>query len=238
MSIILGFDEVGRGPLAGPVVVACVLQNNEVKIPKDVVIRDSKKMTEKQKVKADEFIRANFQFGIGELSARQIDEIGIAKAVKKAAILALEELKGKVDLITHPVTTISETTPLYPPSLKASKGHSRGEEIKTYPAISLRDLAPLLLKGKIKIMIDGQDEWIVGAETIIRGDNKVKEISMASIVAKVYRDGLMRKMAEEYPDYGFEKHVGYGTLAHRQAILKYGLIEGIHRRNFCGKLIK
>ncbi len=69
-------------------------------------------------------------------------------------------------------------------------------------------------------------------ETIVRGDSLVPLISLASIVAKVERDRLMRRMAKEFPGYGFERHVGYATQPHREAIKEHGLCE-IHRRSFC-----
>ena len=74
-------------------------------------------------------------------------------------------------------------------------------------------------------------------ETIIRGDDLVPLISLASIAAKVTRDRLMRQMAKKFPVYGFELHKGYGTLAHRNAILKHGMCE-IHRKSFCKNILR
>ncbi|PIP53573.1 ribonuclease HII [Candidatus Beckwithbacteria bacterium CG23_combo_of_CG06-09_8_20_14_all_34_8] len=190
-NLILGFDEVGRGPLAGPVVVACVLSNEEIKIPKDIVIRDSKKMTARQKEKANIWIRENYIFGIGQVSANQIDQKGISNAVRLAAFLALKDIKSKSKLDFE----------------------------------------------KIKLLIDGRDEWIDGSQTIICGDDKINEISMASIIAKVYRDNLMIEIGKQYPVWGFEKHVGYGTAWHCHQIQKNGLIKNLHRTTFCHKLI-
>lgn len=68
-------------------------------------------------------------------------------------------------------------------------------------------------------------------ETIIRGDDLVPLISLASIAAKVERDRLMCKLAEEYPTYSFETHKGYGTMAHYDALGEFGLC-AIHRRSF------
>jgi len=188
---ILGFDEVGRGPLAGPVVVACVLSNAKINIPKDIIIRDSKKMTIRQKEKANIWIRENFNFGIGEISTTLIDQKGISNAVRLAAFLALKDIKNKIKIDIE----------------------------------------------KTRILIDGRDEWIEGAQSIIHGDDKVKEISMASIIAKVYRDKLMIELAKLYPNWGFDKHVGYGTAWHCQQIKKFGLIAKIHRTTFCHNLI-
>lgn len=71
---------------------------------------------------------------------------------------------------------------------------------------------------------------------IIKGDQKSLSIAAASIIAKVYRDNLMRNLAEEFPEYGFEKHVGYGTKMHREAIKTYGISQ-IHRVAFCKNII-
>ncbi len=72
-------------------------------------------------------------------------------------------------------------------------------------------------------------------ETIIKGDVLEPVISLASIVAKVRRDRLMKKLAPQYPEYGFEVHKGYGTVHHRKAIGAFGLC-GLHRRSFCKNL--
>ena len=71
---------------------------------------------------------------------------------------------------------------------------------------------------------------------IIKGDSKSISIAAASILAKVSRDRFICQMAEKYPEYGFEKHKGYGTKAHNEAILKYGPCP-IHRRTFLRKLL-
>lgn len=72
-------------------------------------------------------------------------------------------------------------------------------------------------------------------ETVVKGDAKSISIAAASILAKVSRDRLMYKMAEKYPEYGFDKHKGYGTKAHCEAILKYGPCD-IHRTTFLKKI--
>ena len=72
-------------------------------------------------------------------------------------------------------------------------------------------------------------------KTIIKGDEKEKLIACASIVAKVSRDRLMKKLSKKYPDYFFDIHKGYGTLRHRKAIKSLGLSH-IHRKSFCGKM--
>lgn len=74
-------------------------------------------------------------------------------------------------------------------------------------------------------------------ETVVKGDSKSLAIGAASIVAKVWRDRLMKNLSEEFPEYHFEKHKGYGTKLHREKILELGVLP-IHRKTFLGKIIK
>ena len=91
------------------------------------------------------------------------------------------------------------------------------------------------IKNKLKAdkyLFDGNSNFKVeGIETIIKGDLKIKEISAASILAKVSRDRYMIEISKKYPQYNFEKHKGYITKEHKQLIKKYGLCE-IHRKSF------
>jgi ribonuclease HII len=88
------------------------------------------------------------------------------------------------------------------------------------------------------VLIDGNriKGMEIPHETIVKGDAKSISIAAASILAKVSRDRFISAMAEKYPEYGFEKHKGYGTAAHNEAILKYGPCP-IHRRTFLKKLL-
>ena len=88
------------------------------------------------------------------------------------------------------------------------------------------------------VLIDGNriKNITIPHETVVKGDAKSASIAAASILAKVARDRYITKMSEQYPQYGFEKHKGYGTAAHNEAILEYGPCE-IHRRTFLRKLL-
>ena len=88
------------------------------------------------------------------------------------------------------------------------------------------------------VLIDGNriKGMEIPHETVVKGDAKSISIAAASILAKVSRDRVMYEMAEQYPLYGFDKHKGYGTKAHCDAILKYGACE-IHRRSFLKKIL-
>ncbi len=189
----LAFDEVGKGALAGPVVVAGVLVPYTKNIPKrlrGLIIKDSKKMSRLQRNKTASIVRAVTNYGVGLVSAMEIEKIGIAAAVKCAA----RDAKGNIE--------------------KKSK-------------LDYLDL---------RILVDGKDSWFPGDKPIIDGDNLMWQISLASIIAKVYRDKLMASLALIYPFWQFEKHVGYGTLWHRKMIQKFGLITGLHRFSWCRKI--
>ena len=199
MKYRIGIDEVGRGPIAGPVVVcACaVLQDTDVLslYPKSV-LRDSKKLSEKAREKIRNEIEVKNQsreilWGIGEISASRIDEVGIVPAIKEALNEALTQLeKSGVGITTE-------------------------------------------------VVLDGglfAPERYFHQETHIKADEKFVEISLASIIAKVYRDNLMKGLAREFPEYGFENHVGYGTKAHYEAITRNGMTIH-HRRSFLKKLL-
>ena len=88
-------------------------------------------------------------------------------------------------------------------------------------------------------MIDGNrlPDLCIDSECIIKGDAKSMSIACASILAKVSRDRLLYKYAEEYPMYGFDKHKGYGTKAHTAAIKEFGPCP-YHRMSFLKKILK
>ena len=179
-NMICGIDEAGRGPLAGPVVVASVI------MPADSMIEgvnDSKKISEKKREKLyDQILEEAISYGVGIIGQDEIDEINILNATKKGLTMSLKELTVKPDLIIVDALTHIDTMG-------------------------------------------------IPYESIIKGDAKCYSISVASIIAKVTRDRIMREWDKVYPEYGFEKHKGYGTSAHIEAIKKYGLCP-IHRKSF------
>lgn len=192
MKYIVGIDEVGRGPIAGPVAV-CVFVcepaffENTIDIP----LRDSKKLTKKQREKWFDFFKTEKEkgkcnFAVSYVSAEWIDKVGIVRAIQKALDTSLSKVVDNEDF--------SSVSIFLDGGLKASKEYMH-------------------------------------QETIIKGDELHPVISCASIVAKVSRDTLMRKYAIEFPDYGFENHVGYGTAYHYSAIKKHGLTV-LHRKSF------
>lgn len=181
---VAGVDEAGRGPLAGPVVAGAVIIHSKDQMVEGV--RDSKKMTQKQREKCFELIiQKSSAYGVGIVSNDEIDKIGIQKAVLKAMTMALEQIKEKIVEINY-----------------------------------------IIADGKNVSIIEGYK-----MERITKGDLFHYSISAGSVLAKVTRDRIMREYAAQFPNYNFEKHVGYGTKKHMEALKKFGICK-IHRKTF------
>ncbi|MFH1048655.1 MAG: ribonuclease HII [Patescibacteria group bacterium] len=197
---ICGIDEVGRGPLAGPVVASAVIISAELfkDSSKFKSINDSKKLSEKSREKWHDFLtkREKIKWGIGIVSEKIIDRINILEATKLAMMEAIKMLVRQ------------------PADMPASAMFQRGEP----------DF--LLIDGNFTLEIPDLSQ-----KAIPRGDAKVISIAAASIIAKVTRDRMMRQYHEDYPEYGFDKHKGYGTAMHIEMIKKYGPC-AIHRKSF------
>ena len=178
-----GIDEAGRGPLAGPVVAACVI------LPKGHTIRgvnDSKKISEKKREKLyDVIIDEALAVGVGIVGPDVIDEINILQATYSAMRDAIADISIQPDILLCDAVKIPEV------------------DIPQVP--------------------------------IVKGDAKSLTIAAASIIAKVTRDRIMRGYDEDYPEWNFGKHKGYGTAAHYAAIREHG-ISPIHRKTFLKKM--
>lgn len=189
-NFVVGLDEVGRGPLAGPVCAAAVMVNSKSEIlnsKQTQNIKDSKKLSAKRREGWYEFLTTNpdIKWGIGLVSEKIIDRINILEATKLAMKQALVDL--------------------------AKKGVAADY---------------LLLDGNFIL-----EDISLSQKAVVRGDAKIWSCAAASIIAKVTRDRLMQKYHEKYPQYGFDKHKGYGTKQHLDALRKDGPCE-IHRRSF------
>lgn len=178
-STIAGTDEVGRGPIAGPVVAAAVILPVGLRLDD---IDDSKKLSEKKRLYLNEVIKEKaIAYQISEFDSQYIDKTNILNASKLAMAKSVAALSKSPNLI--------------------------------------------LVDGNYSIPIDLPQKFIV------KGDSLSVSIAAASILAKVYRDNLMREYDELYPEYDFKGNKGYGTKAHYEAIKKYGLTPW-HRRSF------
>lgn len=192
---IIGIDEVGRGPLAGPVTVAAVaafMFHVRSSILKD--IKNSKKLSAAKREEWREKIRAEPRFISTVMSVypRIIDRVGIAKAANKAVATCLKKL-ARCSSPPAPHSLVVLDGGLYAPARYANQ------------------------------------------QTIIRGDEHHPLIAAASIIAKVHRDRYMCRLHRRLPQYGFDKHKGYGTRQHQEAIKNHGL-SLYHRPSFCSSL--
>ncbi|WP_078547164.1 ribonuclease HII [Litchfieldia alkalitelluris] len=178
VKYIAGIDEVGRGPLAGPVIAAAVILPRDFYLPG---LNDSKKLTElKREQLYVEIAQSALSIGVGIIDANKIDEVNIYQATKLAMKQAILKLSIKPD----------------------------------------------------HLLIDAMQLSIQIPQTsIIKGDSKSYSIAASSIIAKVTRDRLMKRLGMEYPQYGFEQNMGYGTSLHLEALQNYGVTDH-HRRSF------
>lgn len=195
IKYIIGIDEVGRGPLAGPVTVCAFLAPNNEKLVNRKLgrIHDSKKLSEKQREGWSIYLKNKkcCYFAIASLSPRQIDKLNISNSANLCARNALAKLE-------------------------------RNTGIK-----NLIKKSDIYLDGGLYV---GSKKSGIGT-TVIKGDEKIKVISAASILAKIYRDRLMKKYAIKFASYGFDSNKGYGTAKHIKAIRSFGLTV-LHRKTY------
>ena len=176
--ITAGVDEVGRGCLAGPVVSAAVVLKKSIDLS---LLKDSKKISFKNREKVSEHIKNNSYYSIGIASVNEILDLNILQASLLSMKRAIEQLTVK-------------------PGLTLIDGNFAPKGLKNY-------------------------------RTIINGDEKIKVISAASIIAKVYRDHFMIKLSKKFSNYAWDKNFGYGTRAHLEGLKKFG-VTSHHRKGF------
>lgn len=178
INVIAGVDEVGRGPLAGPVVTCAVVLPHDFDVYE---VNDSKQLSEKKRYElADQIKAKSIDYSYGIADNKLIDDINIYEATRvamKEAVLGLKELPQEI------------------------------------------------IVDAMQIDVDIQQL------KLIKGDAKSASVSAASILAKTYRDDLMKQYDQQYPEYDFANNAGYGTKKHLDALHKYGATP-IHRRSF------
>ncbi len=215
-TIVVGIDEVGRGPLAGPVVAcAAVLKSPDALL----TLNDSKKLTRpKREAMFDAVKDACACYAIASASVAEIDKINILEADFLAMRRALQALG---------MPGIEESAPEIPIEVNGSFADVAG-------AHDLKDVKVLIaVDGNLKIHGLPQEIQI----PIVKGDGRIASISAASILAKVFRDRYMDDLEKTYPGYGFDKHAGYGTKAHLDAIRRLGQTPE-HRQSFHPKSLQ
>ncbi|MBI4082981.1 MAG: ribonuclease HII [Candidatus Lambdaproteobacteria bacterium] len=178
--LVAGVDEAGRGPLAGPVVVAAVVLPPEW--PPELRLNDSKKLAPAQRERLfPEIRRRAIAWRITAVMPAEIDRVNILRATLAGMARAIASLRPAPDCVLVDGNTL--------------------------PRLALP------------------------ARAVVAGDARSNSIAAASILAKVVRDRIMGAYARRYPGWGFERHKGYGTEAHREALARLGA-SPIHRRSF------
>lgn len=207
-SHVIGVDEAGRGPLAGPVVVAACYVPRSMTSRLDAVIQDSKKMTEEQREEGYKVLlgEPEIKYAVSVVSHTEIDELNILQAsltgMRRATISLLEILER--EHTDHQKTTKG----------KASQAKWNASE---YLALVDGNKVP--------------SEMPIECKAIVKGDSRIFSIAAASIIAKVVRDHLMVDLHKEYPQYNFAQHKGYPTAEHRALVMRYGPCP-YHRRSY------
>jgi len=173
---VAGVDEAGRGPWAGPIVVAVA----DIGGQQFTGLDDSKKLKEHQRERLYEELgrKKDVRWAWAQVSARRIDKIGIDPATRRALKEAYQDFRP-----------------------------------------------PFLMIDEMSIDVPAPHQFF------IKGDTQSPSIAAASIVAKVVRDRMMLELHKEFPQYGFDRHKGYGTELHRKMIVKHGLCRA-HRRSY------
>lgn len=210
---IAGIDEVGRGGFAGPVVAGAVVFKKGTKIPKEVKINDSKKLTPQKREIAAKWIKENaFSWGIGEVGVPVINKKGMGNATKMAFRRAVNSANGKVQNRIDYLLIDAFYVPYF-----------RG--FPSRPKSTRRN-------GKL---FDSKSRQLA----IVNGDEKSVSIAAASIIAKVYRDLLMKRLSTKpsYKKYRWNENKGYATKKHQNAIRKYGITK-YHRKSFVETWLK
>lgn len=207
---IIGIDEAGRGPLAGPVAVGAVLMPLSLNAWEHwATLKDSKKLSPGKRARWFSYMQGestdvsfdalphftHLRFGVGMIDAQVIDAQGIVTAIQRAMDTALQVLLARYE---HDIAL---------------------------------DDALVLLDGGLRA-----PERFVHQQTIIRGDENEPAIALASIAAKETRDAHMDALALQHPQYGFDAHKGYGTKRHIEALKIHGLSH-LHRASFCGAFV-
>jgi ribonuclease HII len=203
---IAGLDEVGRGPLAGPVVAAAVVFPRGVSHSE---IKDSKLLTPHKRERLAPWIKEHAAaWAVGVVGPGEIDRINILNASLLAMAYAIKQLEPMPDYL---LIDGSHQIPLE--FLNAEGGRLKAEgERSDSSFIPHPSSLPL-------------------QRAIIRGDQLCLSIAAASILAKVARDRMMADYDEIYPQYGFAQHKGYGSPSHLAALRSHGPCP-IHRRSF------
>ena len=223
-KLVCGIDEVGRGPLAGPVMSACVLIPQEnLDNPLWSQITDSKKISAIKREKLFEPIKELCFYGVAEANCQEIDQINIHNATLLAMKRAYEVMVSS-SLSSRPSEAHGEILSFE--QYLRSLGYARDDNTRCGNDVIA------LIDGKFAPDID------CPTQTVIKGDALSLSIGAASIIAKVTRDRLMTQLHDKHPHYGWNTNSGYGTKTHMAGLQSHGLTP-FHRLSFapCARII-
>lgn len=234
-------DEAGRGPLAWPVYVGLVLP---LKNFHKKQFKDSKQLSSKQREnllqKIDSFqAKSSLIYSIGTADNHEIDELWIIKAINLAIQRALFELLKKYyqnflgNILSKWLCSCDIINKFAIENILRDAFST--ENLKNLIQIvwQTNPIHEIIIDGNLDFNI--QKDLNITTRPVIKWDQKIPEISIASIIAKVYRDQYMVDSAHtQYPKYNFEKHKWYGTQEHIANIKKYGH-SPIHRKSYIVK---
>jgi ribonuclease HII len=209
-GMIIGVDEAGRGPLAGPVVAAAVLLCEGGIAGLD----DSKRLSERRRMALEAEIKARCRWAVGVAEVDEIDRINILQATMLAMTRAVDALVAELSSSCAPAQAGALT-----------------ERAAFSPQGS--DLRRSAVVHEVEVLVDGNrlPNWRYPARAIVGGDALEPSISAASIIAKQHRDGLMQAADADHPGYGWAANKGYGSAQHLVALRTLGPTP-LHRRSF------
>lgn len=201
---VAGLDEAGRGPLAGPVVAAAMTATRELVInsKKLAGIKDSKKLSAKQREEWYKILIAHSNINYG---------IGIIS----------EKIIDRINILE--ATKLAMTKAIH--NLEKKIGN-RADFLIVDGNFSIRIARSRASRGSIRKRLSEYEQ-----KSIVKADEKIFLCMAAGIIAKVRRDRIMKRLHKKYPQYGFDRHKGYGTKVHLRALRKHGACE-IHRKSF------
>ena len=189
---IVGFDEAGRGPLAGPVAAAAVILPPDFPVE---ILNDSKKLSEKKRLAAEAVIKEKALWGLSFVDHKTIDKINILQASLLAMKQAFDDLLSKKDAF---LAKNAVAGGLFASDLLLENLHGIADGTFVPPNLSIE------------------------CEAVVKADAKFAQVMAASVLAKTARDRFMVQAAQKYPGYGYEKHKGYPTAAHKAACRELG----------------
>lgn len=200
--LVVGIDEVGRGCWAGPLVSVAY---RFYTVPTNIEVADSKTIGLAKRLVLVEKLKDLGEWGIGEVSGAEIDQLGLTAAQLLSYQRAVDGLSQSPDII------LLDGRPLPPDTGIRFAGNIKAKSFRSGTRIN---------PDSVQI------------ESIVDGDALVASIAAASLLAKVHRDTYMKTIAHDlYPNYGFNSHVGYGTKQHQAALVNFG-ITPLHRKSY------